>query len=906
MKRILMLILLNFGLNLGWNENTHDYGDSYLMDWHDFRPLQVKSEQQIWLKYFMHSLILRCTSLYAKSYINLKNTRNKLRSERCFQVCRTTYTYHKTDSPHKLLDAPCGTIKLFHPDLIPSNFTWQIALHNSYIVNCTFVAIDILHNDVACKYNSLVLREEGSSVNRDIVKLCGRSRNRVFYSRRNSVILTATLTHLHKPITQLLHLQYQACEKSLSQYVLHIRRFEAFGSNMGYLGALTYKTGLGVTTVGAGTYYKYVKLDIEIKSCWRVNQGIYVYDGPTSKSPLIFSSAKQIPKGVKSLFSSLLHLTIVTENIDKLSCVANYSIVSRTISFKNLTVTGSELRQTFHYGAQNMLEFLHVKVSSNLFVNIKLKNFEYTGNTEHQCLYGGVLFSEGNVTNHGPFCGAFGKHALQDTMLGGITFERDRILIILMLYFQTSVKMSGEFIFSASKCQGIVNICDLYDNMRNRFGNEKLNYQAKYFYFWYISPKLYGLRVSEDRKACVVIQTLQFKVAEVSCEIKTSGAKGKIHANLSYVASDPALSKQCYKPELLEFVKRYFDDKLDARYFDASVRLIQDFIVLPPNSGRTHSSVSSSFIQRSLAFSFESSCSQFLNDGYALILSRDKCGRNYFIEDDSCSVIEPLSTPDTCYSNLFIRHYHGIYCVKIVLSIIQTEVLVGREHLLAVMVLKFDFTNLLRCKQSGTFHLLTLQVNSIFGVNYFTWNITKPHLSWALDSRLFDLMGSVHIRLLLNGKFKDGGMRLTSSENLPEFTLSTLRQYEAMNSNPCPNISPSLIITTNTVFHRSIPFKQLKQPLNLLNKTEYDIGQGSYIIFSQSVSSWNSARQACGELESKLLSINSDLEMKTLQLFLREYLFHPITQLVFLDMQVSNKVREINAIHCKPEHPANS
>ena len=873
---------MNICLSLAW----HDFG---LHHYHVDRP----PDKLKWFTDFIDSLILRCINDFQKPFSNLRRNRHQfiLRKERCSLVCKTILSHQTVDVQYDHVSAPCGTIQLFRPAMLPIIFKWKIVMHDSYIVNSTFIMVNIIHNDVRCDHNSVKLSEDGGIVNNDIAKLCGRSQGKVFYSRGQSVILIANLSHLNGPIAKLLHYQYQACSILIVKDIRMSHSRERFVLTINSLQALVYNSQVTTTVISLEEWSMHIKLNYQPKSCSWTNKKIYVYDGPNSGSPLLVSIDKQNRNTRKSVKSSLLHLTIVTMNMHGNCFETEYLFERREFKAKILSVTNDELQLPFYFGAQegNVFEVFTVKVSPHLSINVRLNNYSYTGSTEYNCLHGQIMLADAARRKYGPYCGVFGNKLVEDELLDGITFVNHNVTIIIVIQAQSSVTMSGEFVFSSSKCEGIVNICDRF----NVALPSQQTYTGKYYHLRYMWDKGLGkprfkLTLSEDINACVILQGFHSTMSRTSCIVEITQGKLKVHTNMAYVTSDTSLSKACYKKELEIFIKNNLNVAESMQYeIDDLVRIqgVQYLVVLPPNSHQTHSTYSSNFMQKDIVFQFETSCSAFMNDGYVLKLSRDKCVGNYTIADDSCPSIEPpSSTAETCSNHLIITQYAGLYCVKIQLpkKIIWNS--------MTDLLIKFHFTNLLKCKQSETFHIVTLQINSFLGLKYLTWNITKPDLEWLLEGRAN--LASVDIVLLLNGMFQD-------RQYFTDFKLSTLSQYVTQKPKACDTTHPSVVITIEYQKADHIYIAEdLWGLMYLENKNDFYTDTGHYKLFPRSASTWNSAYNTCIQHQSRLLAINTELEENTLIKIFRNYAMQPFSQLLFLDLQIHDKVSESTSILC--------
>ena len=199
--------------------------------WHDF-PIQNQDRPpDPWLSRQIDSLSFICMQKFQPIFVNFKETvyhytRMKIN---CLQICSRLYTYPQDDVKTKYSVAPCGSIILYTPYTTPISHEWIISVNQQYRINSTFVQLDMIHNDPVCQHNHVQLEDYNYNFRlpSGLVKICGRSYMKVFYSRVFSVKLKANIVHLNQTFNQVLHYKYQIySQASVSELAVRVEGSE--------------------------------------------------------------------------------------------------------------------------------------------------------------------------------------------------------------------------------------------------------------------------------------------------------------------------------------------------------------------------------------------------------------------------------------------------------------------------------------------------------------------------------------------------------------------------------------------------------------------------------------------------------------------------------------------------------
>ena len=351
----------------------------------------------------------------------------------------------------KHLTGPCGKIMVQHEHSFPLKYEWMIQTWHSMILNISLFKINIPVFDYHCISNFLLLTEPDGVSFKQIAKLCGRSRDKIFYSTGNSLTIKLEAIAGYKDISQLLVFQYQVIlQKTLSFIEIKSKIvLQQSNLNLQLLHFVSYSSGF------IFFYNTWLSSNILVSMSNNSTEcNALIYDEPSSQSVLLKAGINH--QGRLQYKSSLYFISVYFSNIVapyvEPSCFQATSILEdteptrfRITSDKPLNIPlrlGSTTRNIYH-----KLKFQ--TLSKN--VNIKLQQFKYTGSNEAGCYFGGIVFflsrkpvffsSRKPTKKYGLFCGEVGQSPSQwkRSQFGTTACDYDSIFICQSSTFSRNV-----------------------------------------------------------------------------------------------------------------------------------------------------------------------------------------------------------------------------------------------------------------------------------------------------------------------------------------------------------------------------------------------------------------------------------------------------------------------------------
>ena len=333
----------------------------------------------------------------------------------------------------KHFTVPCGRMMVQHEHSFPLHYKWMIHTWHSMILNISLFEINIPVFDYQCSSNFLLLTEPDGMSFKQIATLCGRSRDKIFYSTRNSLTVKLEVNAGYEDILQLVVFQYQVMlQKALSFIEIKPKSvLQQLDLNLQLLHFISYSNGL--------VFFYNTWLSRKILVLMTNNNtvcGVLIYDGPSSRSALLKASINH--QGRLQYKSTLYFITVYFSNIAapyvEPSCFQATSIFEDTepTIFHITSDKPINMPLNFDSTIKNIYHKLEFQTPSKN-VNVKLQQFKYTGSNEAGCYLGGILFfsSRNPTTKYGPFCGELGQSLLSGK---GLSLGPQPVTMILYLF----------------------------------------------------------------------------------------------------------------------------------------------------------------------------------------------------------------------------------------------------------------------------------------------------------------------------------------------------------------------------------------------------------------------------------------------------------------------------------------
>ena len=184
----------------------------------------------------------------------------------------------------KHFTVPCGRMMVQHVHSFPLHYEWMIQTWQSMILNISLFEINIPVFDYQCNSNFLLLTEPDGVSFKQIATLCGRSRDKIFYSTRNSLTVKLEVNAGYEDILQLVVFQYQVMlQKALSFIEIKPKSvLQQLDLNLQLLHFISYSNGL--------VFFYNTRLSRKILVLMSNNSrvcDVLIYDGPSSRSALL-------------------------------------------------------------------------------------------------------------------------------------------------------------------------------------------------------------------------------------------------------------------------------------------------------------------------------------------------------------------------------------------------------------------------------------------------------------------------------------------------------------------------------------------------------------------------------------------------------------------------------------------
>ena len=197
----------------------------------------------------------------------------------------TQCSYMQDDSKlSKHLTFPCRKIMVQHEHTFPLHYEWTIQTWQQMILNISLFEINIPVFGYQCVSNFLLLTEPDDVSLKQIAKVCGRSRDKIFYSTRNSLMVKLEAFAGYEDISQLVIFQYQVMsQKALSFIEIQPKiALQEWNLNLQLLHFVSYSRGL--------VFFYNTLLSSRLLVLMSNNNtecDVLIYDGSSSKSALL-------------------------------------------------------------------------------------------------------------------------------------------------------------------------------------------------------------------------------------------------------------------------------------------------------------------------------------------------------------------------------------------------------------------------------------------------------------------------------------------------------------------------------------------------------------------------------------------------------------------------------------------
>ena len=190
---------------------------------------------------------------------------------------------------------------------------------------------------------------------------------------------------------------------------------------------------------------------------------ILIYDGPNSKSKLLGELPRFHAETVALESSlSIVSMYFMFKLFPVRSLCFSFSVDVRQrfvpeILFEAPSTDMTVLKRNYKARNENVLKKFRITVPVHKFINIKINQFEYTGNTEAGCYFGGMVIKSVQGETTGPLCGEVGRRIFEDNRLDGLSLSSNTADIFIFLYSGQHASMLFDMIISSDTCEGLAN-----------------------------------------------------------------------------------------------------------------------------------------------------------------------------------------------------------------------------------------------------------------------------------------------------------------------------------------------------------------------------------------------------------------------------------------------------------------
>ena len=770
------------------------------------------------------------------------------------------------------LAVPCGKITIRHEHSFPLHYEWMIHTWQSMILNISLFEINIPAFEYQCVSNFLLLTEPEDVSCKQIVKLCGRSQDKIFYSTRNSLTVQLEAITGYEDMSQLLLFQYQVMsQKALSFTEIKPKQvLRSLNLNLQLLHFVSYSSGFVFFYNTQLSKRFLVRMSNNSTEC-----NVLIYDGPGTRSPLLKATINHQGRlqYKSTLYLIAVYFVNITASYAQQDCFEVHILSNDTTEPTKLLITSDEpLNMSLKFSSikRNVYHKLEFQTSSNN-VNVKLQPFTYTGRSEAACYLGGIIFFSSHRTDevYGPFCGELGENFLS---INGLSLSPQPVTMILYLFADRvhSQVISFGLIVKNEPCIGILNPCNMktstesdgvtiYKNhnfvkMEIDFDNRQIDKGLCY------NIQL-SLQTYRD-EACVVVVTSGFleKMLQVAASMYYDRYQARrcsncTHSNMkvyrfrkkdyltvlsAHLASqiDDIVSKKPYELLTREETVRYNDSALQFVFIYSMTASIIDeaFIIsILPQTLQHCTSYDLGTLQLRPPFAFE---------------------KNTYIISGRCSS-----------TTMQYKSSHHILLFSV--------------HPRSTLSLHIKFQNPHVCHNDTYVPFLRMKIlTRMMTLHYIlSWYVYECTLDWTVANIEDQVIMSVFIRIFDN-------YRVGHTDKKEHVWNPQLLEYSVGLNQPveCQELLDMQI-------QHEISHIQEHSLIKRVSPT-YCVHSSCYYIHVMEHTSWTDAFDFCHKQNHHLLTINSDFEARVIK-DITNALFYKslrLSQVVFLNLKKSEKV----------------
>ena len=766
--------------------------------------------------------------------------------------------------------APCGKIHVQGALETPITFSWAVRVWKNFKINTSVARIDVPYSDRACSVNYLHLYDEMTPEG-NIARLCGRSSGKIFYSKTSSVDIKLTLEFAKPDTNKILSMAYQVLSKfTLRSLLLHPKVESEFlqsfyGQTSSDLHFNVQHLYIRMNNVEMNVFYyntyiwKQLKAIIHGENCSATR--VLAYDGPSSKYKLL--GDLQLQDAV--IFSSFLYILsiYIMQQPSVFPAAVCYNItvssIEHPIQTQNLNIISME-KIHFEAASVNTLKVIYIEVPEDKFINIKMTNFEYTGNTEAGCFLGGVVIHDDGKPKLGPLCGEYGRLIFEDDRLGGLSLSSNIAVIYIFLFSEENASILLDMIIASDECEGIPNPKEIF--MERRYVGKHIEYWHSWININYgrvllkISPKI----------TCVKIQNFHDAISDKSCYVMVSDLTQDV-SNL-------------YKAELIVASRT----SLDATFFSTkpyAIILHTYNVELNRNIHTPESPTNASIVKEPYTanlFSFDMVHSTYWAakyDGVTAIVFQFEQKRECFQDE-------------VFASNSYLRRpADGIKCssLNVTLSnaVFFTDVLwpdLRGTDSSNQMTIDFSRLSKNNCSEGEIYFVIKLISDENYAMNFnisLFWMLKYDKIQWKLwgiaSLTRVEIYAAVNLHIL--------------SQN-----TDILDYLDILSNDRHHGINSSCEITFKVMHKLEESNEDQHQLYGSANSSDgtFCLFSTCYMPYMRINASWNSADIFCQRRNQQLLTINSDIKAKFIQEVISTDFNIYYSPVIFLNMKQDEQV----------------
>ena len=823
--------------------------------WHDLDLLHqsyIKKSVASEFHYEYISLLIDNSLGIVHSRMNFKEALSHLAAHSKYHWLKCIHAHNQHTL--QMITGPCGKITVQHDHLVPLHHDWTIQVWAGTLLNMTILEVNILSDTISCKTNFFSLSEADDSETREITRLCGQTGAKIYYSTQNVVKVTLAVVLLQSHSSRQIDFQY----KVITNNTLHDLKFlpaqfikerQGFEYNLHTLHFISYKN------ISIFFYNTYVYLRFVVEQSNKTSDcSALIYDGPSSRSPLL--TGKGNSQSNLQHISTLSCISVYFRHVATLldpQCITIY-LKRESVRPGHMNIGSNKtIRLSLGSDKHNTYLKLVFSAQNNTFVNIQFESFQFIGNTEAGCYFGGVLFTvahPGKEYKHGPLCGQYVLSLLRDK---GLTFSSHTVYVVIFLY-ANSGHMSFVMKVTSSQCEGIINPCELKTGTHKHMHHTVIRKQGDTNY---IHIKMNDI----SQYKCLHVQHFfNNNIHSKLCIIQMSNTNQEagLHVKAELFHNDaPSLTcgtcsnilgTRIFQVKIDTFVSSHISwDSLDG--YDLSF----------PNSSQPYSHSSKQFIFESYMISTYAS----LIDGSFLLsvkTHKASCAINHIHMDH----LEPFNE-------------YGMQIEPCSITTVNTRG--GSVHSFSFdlnpgfqLFLQIELGNTKSCPSYTHNEVILWQFYGMQGYPINQRFVFRKQMEWTIENWFSEKTGII-VNVLLQ----------TSNSKIDE---AVHRNDDGFLAHRCQDEISLRLSHKEDVLQGTKVFETRQK-----GSDHYCGHSGCYYMYNKTSTSWEGASGMCTLRGKHLLSIGSDFEAKIITHMMRSHPYLLFSPVIFLNLKRNSKVR---------------